>query len=129
MDVRIYQPSKNAMQSGRGKTAYWLIEYELETARRPETLMGWVGSGDTNNQVRLKFSTLEEAQAFAKKEGWRYSVLPSHQKRVKPRNYADNFKYTPPAGTPVKVETKAEPVKASPAAKALPPSLLLKKLP
>lgn len=97
MDVRIYQPSKNAMQSGQGKAAFWLIEYELETARRPETLMGWAGSGDTNNQVRLKFSTLEEAKAFAEKEGWSYTLSPVHKKRVKPRNYADNFKYVPPA--------------------------------
>lgn len=96
MDVRIYQPSKTAMQSGLAKTDAWVIEYELETARRPETLMGWVASGDTNNQVRLKFETLEEAKAFASKEGWNYTILPARQKRVKPRNYADNFKYTPP---------------------------------
>ncbi|HRQ61519.1 MAG TPA: ETC complex I subunit [Alphaproteobacteria bacterium] len=96
MDVRIYQPSKTAMQAGRAKTSTWLIEYELETARKPETLMGWVASGDTNNQVRLKFDTLDEAKAFAEKEGWNYTVLPTRQKRVKPRNYADNFKYTPP---------------------------------
>lgn len=85
------------MQSGRGKTVQWLIEYELDTPRRPESLMGWVASGDTNNQVRLKFPTLEDAKAFADKEGWRYTVLSAHQKKPKPRNYADNFKYVPPA--------------------------------
>lgn len=84
------------MQSGRGNTAGWLIEYELESARKPETLMGWVASGDTNNQVCLQFPTQEEAVAFAEKEGWSYTVLPTRQRRVKPRNYADNFKYTPP---------------------------------
>ncbi|MCD8497897.1 MAG: ETC complex I subunit [Alphaproteobacteria bacterium] len=97
MDVRIYQPSKTAMQSGRSKTSCWLLEYELETARTPDTLMGWVSSGDTNNQVRLKFSSQAEAVAFAEKEGWRYTLVQPHQRRVKPRNYSDNFKYTPPA--------------------------------
>lgn len=99
MDVRIYQPSKTAMQSGLGQTAHWWIEYELETPRRPESLMGWVSSGDTNNQVRLQFPSLEEAKAFAEKEGWHYTILSSHQKRVKPRNYGDNFKYVPPRTT------------------------------
>lgn len=95
LNVRIYQPSKNAMQSGRGKTKYWLLEYELETARTPEPLMGWVSSGDTLNQVRLKFDTLEKAVAYAQKEGWGYTVLTAHERVLQPRNYLDNFKYRP----------------------------------
>lgn len=95
MNVKIYQPSKSAMQSGRAKTAAWILEYESATPRRPESLMGWTSSADTNNQVRLKFAALDEAVAFAEKEGWTYTILPAHTRRVKPRNYADNFKYRP----------------------------------
>ncbi len=96
MNVKIYRPSKSTMQSGLGKTAIWVLEYELATARRPENLMGWTSSGDTLNQVRLKFPTLEEAVAFAKGKGWDYTVLPAHDRKIKPRNYVDNFKYVPP---------------------------------
>jgi len=35
---RIYQPPKSAMQSGRAVTSVWTLEYEVETARRPEPL-------------------------------------------------------------------------------------------
>lgn len=95
MKVKIYKPSRNAMQSGLGKTANWIIECEVESARSPESLMGWASSEDTMNQVRMKFPTLEAAIAYAEKEGWAYTVTPAHDKRVKPRNYGDNFKYRP----------------------------------
>jgi len=55
MKARIYQPSRNTMQSGRGKTKNWVLEYENDTARIPEPLMGWVSSDDTNNQVTIHF--------------------------------------------------------------------------
>ena len=78
MSVRIYRPSKTAMQSGRAKTKNWVLEPTLETARRPEPLMGWVSSGDTNNQVRLTFETKEEAVAYAKKHELDYIVQGDH---------------------------------------------------
>ncbi len=92
MNVRIYQPSKTAMQSGRAKTQRWQLDYEIETPRRPEPLMGWTSSGDTLNQVRLSFDSKEEAIAFAERKGWSYSVADTPIRRVRPRNYADNFR-------------------------------------
>ena len=96
MKVRIFQPSKNAMQSGRANTGKWVLEYELETKRQPEHLMGWTSSGDTLNQVRLKFKTADDAVAYAEARGWDYTVLTPQERRVVPRNYVDNFKYIPP---------------------------------
>ena len=96
MDVKIFKPSKNAMQSGLAGLEIWVLEYELETSRQPEPLMGWTSSGDTLNQIRLKFQTKEEAVSYAEKNGWDYSILPEHKRHVKPRNYVDNFKYIPP---------------------------------
>jgi hypothetical protein len=95
MKAKIYQPAKTATQSGRGKTQAWVLEYELQTSRTPEPLMGWVASGDTLNQVRLKFKTLDEAVEFAREKGLEYTVSHPHERRVKPRNYADNFRYIP----------------------------------
>ena len=96
MNVRIYRPSKNAMQSGLGKTKVWILEYENTTRRGPEPLMGWTASGDTDNQVRLKFPTQEQAIAYANEQGWTYTLAPAHERIVKPRNYVDNFRYIPP---------------------------------
>lgn len=92
MKVRIYQPAKTTMQSGRAKTGAWVLEYELATPRRPEPLMGWTSSGDTLNQVRVSFPTKEEALAFCAKKGWDADVAELHERRVIPRNYADNFR-------------------------------------
>ncbi|HYD65226.1 ETC complex I subunit [Azospirillum sp.] len=96
MKVRIYQPSKTAMQSGRAKTQSWQLEYELETPRRPEPLMGWISSGDTLNQVKLRFDSKEDAIAFAERKGWEYTVQDAPVRRVRPRNYADNFRMDRP---------------------------------
>lgn len=95
MDVRIYRPSKSAMQSGRAKAQDWMLEYELKTQRHPEGLMGWTSSGDALNQVRLSFPTQGEAIAYATKKGWGYTVQPAQERIVRPRNYVDNFKYVP----------------------------------
>ncbi len=90
--VRIYKPAKTSMQSGRGKTKDWVLEYDLESARVPEPLMGWIASGDTLNQVRIPFDSSEEAVAFAKKHGWDYVVRQPRARRIPPKNYADAFR-------------------------------------
>ncbi|MDE1153839.1 MAG: ETC complex I subunit [Micavibrio sp.] len=95
MKAKIFKPAKNAMQSGRGHATQWLLEYELETARRPEPLMGWTSSRDTLNQVRLKFESKEAAVAFAESRGFDFTIGEDHTRIVKPRSYLDNFKYRP----------------------------------
>ncbi len=99
MQVRIYRPSKNTMQSGRALTGHWVLEYALETARRPEPLMGWISSGDTDNEVQLQFPTREEAIAFAKKNGWTADVEDAQDRIVVPRNYATYYTYRAPKKT------------------------------
>ena len=91
--ARIFRPTKTAMQSGRGKTHKWVLDYEQATKRQPDPLMGWSSASDTLNQVNLRFDTLEEAIAFAKKQGLDYTLEEPHDRRVKPKAYADNFRY------------------------------------
>jgi hypothetical protein len=95
MKAKIYKPAKNTMQSGRAATQNWVLEYELETPRRPEPLMGWTSSGDTLNQVRMKFASRDAAIAFAESRNMKYDVLPEQTRRVRPQSYLDNFKYRP----------------------------------
>ena len=96
MKVRIYPRAKNAMQSGRAKAGAWLLQYQRSGGRSPEPLMGWTSAGDTANQVTLHFETQDEAITYAIEKGWQYSVQDMHQKRIKPLNYGDNFRYHDP---------------------------------
>jgi hypothetical protein len=93
MAARIYQPPKNAMQSGRAGTDEWVLEYEPSEPRRPDPMMGWIGSGDTRAQLRLRFSTRDEAVAYAEKHGIAYTLEAGETRRIKPKAYADNFRY------------------------------------
>ena len=80
------------MQSG-ARAPKWVLAYEPETRRRPEPLMGWTRAEDTLDEVRLHFETMEEAVAFATKNGLDYTVIPPQQRTEKPKSYADNFRY------------------------------------
>ena len=93
MQVRIYRPSKTAMQSGRAGTRHWVLEFEPDTPRRVEPLMGWTSSADTKGQVHLRFETKEEAVAYAVKHGYMYLVDEPQERSPRPKAYADNFRY------------------------------------
>ena len=92
MPVRIFQPAKNAMQSGRANTRRWLLEHEPENARRVEPLMGWTSSKDTKTQLRLWFDSKEEAIANAQSHGLMYSLEEPATRAFRPKAYADNFR-------------------------------------
>ena len=55
--------------------------------------MGWIGSADTQAQVRLNFQTREEAVAFAERNGITYDLELPQPRHVRPKAYADNFRY------------------------------------
>lgn len=92
MGVIIYKPVKSAMQSGRGREKRWVLEHQSAIDRKPDPLMGWWGSGNTEAQVRLTFDTLEEAVAYATRKGLDYVVQPEQRRTLKLQSYADNFR-------------------------------------
>ncbi|MFC3101281.1 ETC complex I subunit [Altererythrobacter lauratis] len=92
MQARIYQRPKNAMQSGKALTEQWILDFAPAQAKRPDPLMGWAGSGDTQAQVQLKFPTREAAEAYASKHGIDAVVHIVPPKRLKIQAYADNFR-------------------------------------
>ena len=93
MGVRIFQPAKNAMQSGLGATRKWVLEFEPAGDRVADPLMGWTGGGRTTDQLRLTFASREEAVAYAERKGLDYTVLPPKKRRHSPKSYAANFAY------------------------------------
>jgi hypothetical protein len=92
MSARIYQRPKNAMQSGKALTDRWILEFDPAEARRPDPLMGWTGSGDTQSQVVLRFDSKDEALAYADKHGIAAVVHAVPPRRLKLQAYADNFR-------------------------------------
>lgn len=90
--ARIYQRMKNAMQQGRARTDRWVLEYEPAEAKRPDPLTGWAGSGDTRDQVRLSFPTMDAAKAYAEAQGLDCHIVPAPARTLKLQTYADNFK-------------------------------------
>jgi len=93
MHVRIYQPTKTAMQSGRAKLKDWVLVFEPSDRSTPDPIMGWNGSADTNRQVRLEFESQETAVEYAKAKGYTYTLAQAQKRKIKPKAYADNFAF------------------------------------
>jgi hypothetical protein len=93
MRARIFQPPKSAMQSGYGKSHDWVVDFINDQPRQQDPLMGWTGGGDTQSQVKLTFETKEEAIAYAERAGLEYEVELPQVRRIKPKAYADNFRF------------------------------------
>ena len=91
MVARIYKPARNAMQSGEARSREWLLEFEPEQPFGREPLMGWTTMSDMKRQIKLRFSSREQAEEYARRHGIPYIVLPAHEKKPKHKSYADNF--------------------------------------
>ncbi|TCM22446.1 ETC complex I subunit-like protein [Novosphingobium sp. PhB165] len=92
MSARIYQRPKNAMQSGKALLDQWVLEFAAAEAKKPDPLMGWAGSGDTQQQVSLTFPDVEAAKAYAERYGIEAEVHVTPPRRLKIQAYADNFR-------------------------------------
>ena len=67
--------------------------------------MGWTSARDTAQQLRemMYFKNEQDAIRYAEREGFHYTVLPYHAKQLKPKAFADNFKWK---GQPKVVQAK-----------------------
>lgn len=93
MVARIYKPARNAMQSGVAKTKHWVLEFEPETPRAVEPLMGYTSSTDMASQIRLSFETKEDAIAYAERCSLAYRVFEPHEPARRKMAYSDNFSF------------------------------------
>ena len=88
--AKIYNPNKNPMQSGLGKSDKWILEYETKDPSK-NPLMGWESSSDTFTEIRLSFKSKELAINYAKKKKIDYEIIESKKRKVVKKSYADNF--------------------------------------
>lgn len=89
--AKIYIPTKTAMQSGKAKTKNWVLEYLPQERKLVDNLMGWQGSGDMLQEVKLKFESKEEAINFANNNQIEFEVVEPKTKKLIIQQYADNF--------------------------------------
>jgi len=88
--VKIYQPTKTAMQSGLGNTKLWILEFITKNSGT-NSLMGWESSTDTMSEIKLEFDSKEIAVEYAKKNNLNYTVLESQKRKLVKKSYSDNF--------------------------------------
>ena len=91
MTIKIYKPSKTAMQSGLGKTKKWLAEYISNENTVKDNLMGWNSSSDTKSQIKVFFDSKEQAIEWAKNNNYQYFVEEPKVRKVKIKSYESNF--------------------------------------
>ena len=88
--AKIYKPSKTAMQSGKGNSKKWILEFDtLDTEIDP--LMGWESSRDTMSEVKLEFFSKEEAINYVRKNNIEYYIVEPEKSKIIKKSYSDNF--------------------------------------
>ena len=88
--AKIYKPSKTAMQSGERNTKKWILEFDtLNTGINP--LMGWETSKDTMSEVKLAFSTKDQAINYARRNNIDYYIIEPQKRKIIKKSYSDNF--------------------------------------
>ena len=78
------------MQSGRGKSIKWILEFETKDPTK-NPLMGWESSSDTLSELKLEFSSKTNAINYAKKKRIDYELIEPKERKVIKKSYAENF--------------------------------------
>ncbi|CAG9857775.1 unnamed protein product [Phyllotreta striolata] len=91
--ARIFQQSKNCMQSGTFDTIGWRLQFDRQEEWE-NPCMGWSSNADGVSGLQMKFATKEQAIAFCQKHNWKWYVDGKQtRKRHKIRPYAENYSH------------------------------------
>ena len=82
MKALIYKPSKSVTQSGSKKTDKWILEFSRSSSPTIDPLMKWTSSTDTQNQVKMKFSSKDLAVTYAEKNSIEYRVKEPKKSKI-----------------------------------------------
>ena len=78
------------MQSGMAKSNKWILEFITKDPTK-NPLMGWESSDDTYTELKLEFSSKEQAINYAKKMKIDYNLIEPRKRKTIKKSYADNF--------------------------------------
>lgn len=95
MQVKIFKPIKNPMQSGLQKDK-WIMEAIVKDHTKSKySLSGWTSSDDMSNEIRLTFPTKEIAIKYAEDNLFDYKIIEPIGTKISKRSYAQNFTKIP----------------------------------
>ena len=89
--AKVYKKIPSATQSGKNKSDYWILEPVCSKNYTIDTLMGWSGGRDIKQQIKLKFTSLNDLKRYAKKNKISLEIIQPKEKKVIIKSYADNF--------------------------------------
>jgi hypothetical protein len=95
----IRKPAPGATQSGR-RDPGWVLEFEPAARPQPDPLMGWLGSGDVHQHIRIPFPDRASAERFARRRGLPFVVV-----APQPRPAARPLRFTFAGMVPVEKAT------------------------
>ena len=78
------------MQSGLGKSVKWILEFETKDPTK-NPLMGWESSSDTLSELKLEFSSKDNAINYAKKKKIDFEIIEPKKRKIMKKSYANNF--------------------------------------
>ena len=78
------------MQSGLGKNNKWIIEF-ITNDPTTNPLMGWESSSDTMGELKLEFTSKDNAINYAKKKRIDFEIIEPKKRKIVKKSYADNF--------------------------------------
>ena len=78
------------MQSGIAKSDKWILEFRTKDPTK-NPLMGWESSSDTLTELKLEFSSKEQAINYAKKKKIDFELIETKKRKTVKKSYADNF--------------------------------------
>ena len=78
------------MQSGYRGTKNWILEFDTQNTGI-DPLMGWETSRDTMSEIKLEFSSKEQAITYAKKNNIDFYIIEPQERKINKKSYAENF--------------------------------------
>ena len=89
--AKAYKNSTSSTQSGKKRTDHWVLEPIFTQNSVKDDLMGWSGGNDIKKQIKLKFSSINDLERYAKKYNISLEIIEPKEKKVIIKSYADNF--------------------------------------
>ena len=87
----IFKPSKSAMQSGLMNTKKWCLSNCNIDEIYVSSKFGWIGSTNPEQQIKLFFDSMEDAENFAKKNSYDFEIIKPKKRKILKKSYSENF--------------------------------------
>ena len=89
--AKAYKNSTSSTQSGKKRKENWVLEPIFNQNSVKDDLMGWSGGSDIKEQIKLKFSSINDLKRYAEKYNISLEIIEPKEKKVIIKSYADNF--------------------------------------